>query len=166
MASCCHCHHGGSACDFHILVLHQIASWGLHRHPFLLTCHCYGLISLSSQGILIPNLIPKIRLTYVFLSIIQKFAMISLAVETFDGRNAAVFLEYLLQQHWYQVSRFTSSATLFHSCQGVVLVAKPPFLFGSSEESYDVLPYSFAIGAQVMSAFGIVLLKLIARRVK
>ena len=57
-------------------------------------------------------------------------------------------------------------ATLFHYCQGVVLVAKPPFLFGSPEESYDVLAYSFAIGAQIMSAFGIVLLKLIARRVK
>jgi len=52
VASCCYCHHGGSACDFHILVLHQIASWGLHRHPFLLTCYCYGLISLSSQGTL------------------------------------------------------------------------------------------------------------------
>ena len=28
-----------------------------------------------------------------------KVSMISLTVETFDGRNAAVFLEYLLQQH-------------------------------------------------------------------
>ena len=96
MASCCHCHHGGSACDFHILVLHQIASWGLHRHPFLLTCYCYGLISLSSQGIYSLKLGWHI---YIFLLRIKKFAMISLAVETFDGRNAAVFLEYLLQQH-------------------------------------------------------------------
>jgi len=61
------------------------------------------------------------------------------------------------------IFRVFAAATLI---SGVVLVAKPPFLFGSPEESYDVLAYSFAIGAQVMSAFGIVLLKLIARRVK
>ena len=96
MASCCYCHHGGSARDFHILVLHQIASWRLYRYTFLLTCYCYGLISLSSQGIYSLKLGWHI---YIFLLRIQKFAMISLAVETFDGRNAAVFLEYLQQQH-------------------------------------------------------------------
>jgi len=51
---------------------------------------------------------------------------------------------------------------------GVVMIAKPPILFGSPLEggSYDLLGYSLALGACFMSATGLVLTKLIAKQVE
>jgi len=48
---------------------------------------------------------------------------------------------------------------------GVVLIAKPPILFGSEDETYDAIGYSLSLSACVMSAWGVVLNKLVANDV-
>ena len=52
---------------------------------------------------------------------------------------------------------------LLQNCTGVILITKPPLIFGSPEGGfYDFLGYSLCIGACFMSALGLVLTKLIA----
>jgi len=48
---------------------------------------------------------------------------------------------------------------------GVVLIAKPPILFGSEDETYDAIGYTLSLSACVMSAWGVVLNKLVANDV-
>ena len=51
---------------------------------------------------------------------------------------------------------------------GVILIAKPPFIFGQQEgqTTYDTLGYSLVLSACVMSALGIVLTKLTSAQVE
>jgi len=70
---------------------------------------------------------------------------------------------FLLDEHC-GVFRFVASCSLV---LGVVLIAKPPLIFGhDEEEEYDVLGYSLVCLATTMSAVGIVLTKLLANKVE
>jgi len=48
---------------------------------------------------------------------------------------------------------------------GVVLIAKPPIVFGSEDETYDAIGYTLSLSACVMSALGVVLNKLVSKDV-
>jgi len=49
---------------------------------------------------------------------------------------------------------------------GVVLISKPPIIFGSNMETYDLVGYTLVLGACNMSALGLVLTKLISKKVE
>jgi len=61
------------------------------------------------------------------------------------------------------IFRIVAGATLL---TGVVLIAKPPIIFGSSDEAYDLVGYILVSGACLMSAIGIVLTKKISKKLE
>merc|ERR1719427_267912 len=54
----------------------------------------------------------------------------------------------------------------FSLITGVVLIAKPPILFGSDSQHHDAIGYGLVLSACFMSALGIVLTKLISKEVE
>jgi len=107
-----------------------------------------------------------LRLLFIFTS----FARLPLGDSTtilFSSPIVVMTLSIFILHEHCGIFRFTAAVSLV---TGVVLIAKPPLvfgtLFGTTMESYDLLGYSLVLGACFMSATGLVLTKLISKKVE
>lgn len=104
-----------------------------------------------------------LRILFIFTS----FSSLPLGDATtilFSSPVLVIALSVFLLKERCGVFRFLAALVLVI---GVVLIAKPPMIFGQNEEAeYDVLGYSLVFLATTMSAIGIVLTKLLANKVE
>jgi len=104
-----------------------------------------------------------LRILFIFTS----FTRLPLGDSTtilFSSPVLVITLSVFLLDERCGVFRFVAACSLV---LGVVLIAKPPLIFGhDKEDEYDVLGYSLVLLATTMSAVGIVLTKLLANKVE
>lgn len=104
-----------------------------------------------------------LRILFIFTS----FSSLPLGDATtilFSSPVLVIALSVFLLKERCGVFRFLAALVLVI---GVVLIAKPPMIFGQNEEAeYNVLGYSLVFLATTMSAIGIVLTKLLANKVE
>jgi len=103
-----------------------------------------------------------LRLLFIFTS----FSRLPLGDSTtilFSSPVIVMVLSIFILKENCGIFRMVAATTLI---SGVVLIAKPPIVFGSDQETYDALGYSLVLSACVMSALGIVLTKFISKKVE
>jgi len=103
-----------------------------------------------------------LRLLFIFTS----FSRLPLGDSTtilFSSPVIVMVLSIFILKENCGVFRMIAATTLI---TGVVLIAKPPILFGSEDETYDLIGYSLVLSACLMSALGIVLTKFISKKVE
>jgi len=102
-----------------------------------------------------------LRLLFIFTS----FSRLNIGDSTtilFSSPILVMVLSIFLLSERCGMFRMVAVSTMI---TGVVLIAKPPIVFGSAGETYDAIGYTLALSACVMSALGVVLTKLVSKDV-
>lgn len=103
-----------------------------------------------------------LRLIFIFTS----FSRLPLGDSTtilFSSPVIVMVLSIFILKENCGIFRMVAATTLIG---GVVLIAKPPIVFGSDQETYDAIGYGLVLSACMMSALGIVLTKFICKKVE